>query len=63
MMKKKSAYNYLRVIIGAVSALMLGQNAFAGSTKYARSKDIHDFFQNLLEAIYFTNQFHDDQQT
>ena len=41
MIKKNSDHNYLRVIIGVGSALMLGHNAFAGSAKYARSKEAY----------------------
>ena len=40
-MKKNSARNILRVIIGLGSALMLDQIAFAGSAKYTRSKEAY----------------------
>lgn len=38
MIKSFSALNILRVFVGVVSVLMLGEIAFAGSAKYMRSK-------------------------
>ena len=38
MLKSSSDLNILRIFVGVISVLMLGEIAFAGPTKYKRSK-------------------------